>query len=140
MASGVVSMAQMPPSVVYSVSGPSSSSPHILPKHAAPPSAVLHSQPHPERHVDRHLPPDRSADRQSDSQVDILAHSERQTTASNSNSSAAPPSGSAVSTRSCSPPLQIQAPGRTASSVHDTVRKPNLVCKTSHFLVNRQHT
>uniref|UniRef100_A0A087YE53 Protein capicua homolog n=1 Tax=Poecilia formosa TaxID=48698 RepID=A0A087YE53_POEFO len=122
MATGVVSMAPVPPSVVYSVSNPSSASPHILPKHTTAPSTVmqLHPPPHPDRQADRHLPPDRSTDRQPDRQVDILAHSdrqvERQNISSNSNSSSAPPSGSAVSIRPSSPPLQIQAPGRTASS------------------------
>lgn len=131
MATGVVSMAPVPPSVVYSVSNPSSASPHILPKHTTAPSTVmqLHLPPHPDRQADRHLPPDRSADRQSDRQpdrqVDILAHSdrqvERQNISYNSNSSAAPPSGSAASIRPSSPPLQIQAPGRTASSFSDEI-------------------
>ncbi|MEQ2305826.1 hypothetical protein AMECASPLE_001909 [Ameca splendens] len=140
MATGVVSIAPVPPSVVYSVSSPSSASPHILPKHTTTPSTVthLHPQPHPDRPADRHLPPDRSADRQSDKQpdrqVDILAHSdrqvERQTTASNSNSSAAPPSGSAVSIRPCSPSLQIQAPGSTPKLPQLPVRLPQKVKAT----------
>lgn len=124
MATGLVSMAPVPPSVVYSAS---SASPHILPKHTSAPSAIthLHPQPHPDRQVERHPPPDRSAERQSDRQTDVLAHSdrqvERQTAAGNSNSPAAPPSGAAVSVRPCSPPLQIQAPGRTARSTqHQT--------------------
>ncbi|PWA24943.1 hypothetical protein CCH79_00015430 [Gambusia affinis] len=134
MATGVVSMAPVPPSVVYS--NPSSASPHILPKHTTAPSAVmqLHLPPHPDRQADRHLPPDRSAERQSDRQVDILAHSdrqvERQNMSSNSNSSAAPPGGSAASIRPSSPPLQIQAPGSTPKLPHLPVRLPQKVKAT----------
>jgi len=96
MATGVVSMAAVPPSVVYSVSSTSNSSPHILPKHITP-TVVTH--PHPDRSADRHLP-DRHADRQAELQT------------ISSSSSAAPPTGSVVSIRPCSP-LQIQAPGMT---------------------------
>ncbi|XP_054904106.1 protein capicua homolog isoform X4 [Poeciliopsis prolifica] len=142
MATGVVSMAPVPPSVVYSVSNPSSASPHILPKHTTAPSTVmqLHPPPHPDRQADRHLPPDRSADRQSDRQpdrqpdrqVDILAHSDRQVERQNvsSNSSVAPPSGSAASIRPSSPPLQIQAPGSTPRLPHLPVRLPQKVKAT----------
>ncbi|XP_014824914.1 PREDICTED: protein capicua homolog isoform X3 [Poecilia mexicana] len=137
MATGVVSMAPVPPSVVYSVSNPSSASPHILPKHTTAPSTVMQLHP-PDRQADRHLPPDRSTDRQSDRQpdrqVDILAHSdrqvERQNMSSNSNSSSAPPSGSAVSIRPSSPPLQIQAPGSTPKLPHLPVRLPQKVKAT----------
>ncbi|XP_030605178.1 protein capicua homolog isoform X2 [Archocentrus centrarchus] len=121
MATGVVSMAAVPPSVVYSVSSPSSASPHILPKHTATSSIITH--PHPDRQTDRHLPLDRPADRQTDRQTErqaeLLTHSERQlerqtqTSSSNSSSSAAPPSGSAGSIRPCSPSLQIQTSGST---------------------------
>ncbi|KAM4581483.1 protein capicua homolog isoform 3-T4 [Odontesthes bonariensis] len=99
MATGVVSMAAVTPSVVYSVSSASNSSPHILPKHITP-TVVTH--PHHDRSADRHLPPDRSADRHADRQAELQTIS--------SGSSAAPPSGSVVSIRPCSP-LQIQAPG-----------------------------
>lgn len=121
MATGVVSMAAVPPSVVYSVSSPSSASPHILPKHTATPSIITH--PHPDRQTDRHLPPDRPADRQTDRQTErqaeLLTHSERQLERQTqpSSSSAAPPSGSAGSIRPCSPSLQIQTPGTTAPTV-----------------------
>lgn len=116
MATGVVSMAAVPPSVVYSVSSPAS--PHILPKHTITPTGVTlpHPQPHPDRQLDRHPPPDRPADRsndrQSDRQAEVLTHSDRQTTISIS-SSTAPSGGSAVSIRPCSPPIHIQPPGMT---------------------------
>lgn len=119
MATGVVSMAAVPPSVVYSVSSPASTSPHILPKHTTTPAGVTlpHPQPHPDRQVDRHPPPDRLADRSNDRQAEVLTHSdrqiERQTTISISSSSTAPSGGSAVSIRPCSPPIHIQAPGMT---------------------------
>lgn len=116
MATGVVSMTAVPPSVVYSVSSPSSASPHILPKHTATPAAVAH--PHPERQADRHLPLDRPADRQAERQTELLTHAERQLERQmqtcSSSGSLAPPSGPAVSIRPCSPPLQIQTPGAPA--------------------------
>lgn len=121
MATGVVSMTAVPPSVVYSVSSPSSASPHILPKHTGCPAMLTH--PHSDRQADRHLPVDRPADRQTDRpakrQTELLIHSDRQlerqtqTSSSSSSSSVAPPSGPAVSIRPCSPQLQIQTPGAT---------------------------
>uniref|UniRef100_A0AAX7V3A8 Protein capicua homolog n=1 Tax=Astatotilapia calliptera TaxID=8154 RepID=A0AAX7V3A8_ASTCA len=137
MATGVVSMAAVPPSVVYSVSSPSSASPHILPKHTATPSIITH--PHPDRQTDRHLPPDRPADRQTDRQTErqaeLLTHSERQLERQTqpSSSSAAPPSGSAGSIRPCSPSLQIQTPGSTPGTPKLTllpVRVPQKVKAT----------
>uniref|UniRef100_A0A1A7YA83 Protein capicua homolog n=1 Tax=Iconisemion striatum TaxID=60296 RepID=A0A1A7YA83_9TELE len=140
MATGVVSLAAVPPSVVYSVSSPSSASPHILPKHTVTPTGALlpHPQPHLERQADRHLLPDRSADRQndrqSDRQAEVLAHAdrqmERQTTTSGSIGSAAPPSGSALSIRPCSPPIQIQPPGSTPKLSQLPVRVPQKVKAT----------
>ncbi|CAB1450640.1 unnamed protein product [Pleuronectes platessa] len=117
MATGVVSMTALPPSVVYSVSSTSSASPPILPKHIASPSTITH--PHPDRQADRHLPPDRPAerhaDRQAERQAEVLTHAERQLErqmqTSSHSCSVAPPSGSAVSNRPCSPSLQIQIPG-----------------------------
>lgn len=118
MATGVVSMTAVPPSVVYSISGPSTVSSHILSKHTVTPSTITHShpQPQPDRQADRHPPPDRPPDRQTDrpagGQTELMTHSdrhlERQTSASVS--SVAPSGGSVVSTRSCSP-LPIQTPG-----------------------------
>uniref|UniRef100_A0A668AC69 Protein capicua homolog n=1 Tax=Myripristis murdjan TaxID=586833 RepID=A0A668AC69_9TELE len=109
MATGVVSMTAVPPSVVYSVSSPSSVSPHSLPKHTAASSSIAHThpQPHLDRQADRHLsqdrPADRQADRQTDRQTELLTpqdrHLERQTQVSSTSSSVAPPSGSAVSIR-----------------------------------------
>ncbi|CAN9513769.1 unnamed protein product [Ophioblennius macclurei] len=119
MATGVVSMAAVPPSVVYSVSSPSSASPHILPKHAATtPIAITHPHPHPHPHSH----PQPHADRQTDRPSELLTHADRQlerqaqtaaaAAASSSSSSVAPPSGSVVSLRPCSP-LQMQTPGST---------------------------
>ncbi|XP_070823584.1 protein capicua homolog isoform X3 [Chaetodon trifascialis] len=143
MATGVVSMTAVPPSVVYSVSSPSSASPHILSKHTATPTTITHPHPqlHLDRHADRHLPPDRPADRQTDRQAerqtDQLMHldrqSERQAQTSSSSSSVAPPSGTAVSMRPCSPPLQIQTPGSTPGTPKLTqlpVRTPQKVKAT----------
>uniref|UniRef100_A0A1A8HAI5 Protein capicua homolog n=1 Tax=Nothobranchius korthausae TaxID=1143690 RepID=A0A1A8HAI5_9TELE len=136
MATGVVSLAAVPSSVVYSVSSPSSASPHILPKHTMTPTGALlpHPQPHPERQADRHLLPDRSADRQNDRQAEALAHAdrqmERQTTTSGSISSAAPSSGVAVSIRPCSPPIQIQPPGSTPKLSQLPARVPQKVKAT----------
>uniref|UniRef100_A0A7N6ANS0 Protein capicua homolog n=1 Tax=Anabas testudineus TaxID=64144 RepID=A0A7N6ANS0_ANATE len=139
MATGAVSMTAVPPSVVYSVSSPSSASPHILPKHTATPATIAH--PHPDRQAERHLPADRPADRQTDRQAErqteLLTHSdrqlERQTQTSSSSSSVAPPSGSAVSIRPCSPPPQIQTPGSTPGTPKLTqlpVRAPQKVKAT----------
>ncbi|XP_035018449.2 protein capicua homolog isoform X2 [Hippoglossus stenolepis] len=139
MAMGVVSMTAMPPSVVYSVSSPSSASPHILPKHIASPVTITH--PHPDRQADRHLPPDRpaerQADRQAERQAELLTHAdrqlERQMQTSSHSSSVAPPSGSAVSIRPCSPSLQIQIPGSipgTSKLTQLPVRAPQKVKAT----------
>lgn len=114
-------MTAVPPSVVYSVSSPSSASPHILSKYTATPTTVTHIHPqlHLDRQADRHLPPDRPADRhtdrQTERQTELLMHLdrqlERQAQTSSSSSSVAPPSGSAGSMRPCSPPLQLQTTG-----------------------------
>ncbi|KAM6936133.1 protein capicua homolog isoform 2-T3 [Lycodopsis pacificus] len=136
MATGVVSMTAVPPSVVYSISSPSTVSPHILSKHTVSPSTITHPhpQPHPDRQADWHLPPDRPADRPAERQTELLTHSdrhlERQT--SGSCSSVAPPSGSAVSTRPCSP-LPIQTPGSAPGTPKLTqlpVRTPQKVKAT----------
>ncbi|KAK2844790.1 hypothetical protein Q5P01_011449 [Channa striata] len=111
MATCVVSMTAVPPSVVYSVSSPSSASTHILPKHTTL-TTITHS--HPDRQADQHLPPDRPAERQTDRQTELLTHSDRhleRQMQTSSSGSVAPPSGSAVSIRPCSPLLQIQTPG-----------------------------
>ncbi|XP_044064775.1 protein capicua homolog isoform X2 [Siniperca chuatsi] len=135
MATGVVSMTAVPPSVVYSVSSPSSASPHILSKHTATPTTITHPHPqlHPDRQADRHLPLDRPADRQTDRQAErqteLLTHSDRQLERQSS-SSVAPPSGSAVSIRPCSPPLPIQTPGSTPKLTQLPVRTPQKVKAT----------
>ncbi|XP_026173202.1 protein capicua homolog isoform X3 [Mastacembelus armatus] len=133
MATGVVSMTAVPPSVVYSVSSPSSSSPHILPKHTATSSSVVH--PHPDRQADR--PADGQIDRVAERQTELLTYSdrqlERQMQTSSSSCSVAPPSGSAVSLRPCSPPHQIQTPGSTPGTPKLTplpVRTPQKVKAT----------
>ncbi|XP_076008721.1 protein capicua homolog isoform X2 [Genypterus blacodes] len=143
MATGVVSMAAVAPSVVYSVSSPSSASPHILPKHTALTTTITHThqQSHPDRLTDRHLPQDRPAnrqtDRQTERQTELLTHSDRhldrQTQALSSSSSVAPPSGSVVSVRPCSPPLTVHtlgsAPG-TPKLAQLPVRTPQKVKAT----------
>ncbi|CAF90910.1 unnamed protein product, partial [Tetraodon nigroviridis] len=74
MATGVVSMTAVPPSVVHSVSGPANAPPHILTKHTA--AAVTHAHPPlqadpaTERHVDR--PAERQTDRQTERQAEML--------------------------------------------------------------------
>nr|XP_046255070.1 protein capicua homolog isoform X3 [Scatophagus argus] len=143
MATGVVSMTAVPPSVVYSVSSPSSASPHILSKHTAISTTVSHPHPHHhlDRQADRHLladrPADRQTERQAERQTELLMHSdrhlERQAQTSSSSGSVAPPSGSAVSIRPCSPPLQIQTPGSTPGTPKLTqlpVRTPQKVKAT----------
>lgn len=137
MATGVVSMTAVPPSVVYSVSSPSSSSPHILPKHTATLATITH--PHLDRQPDRHLPADRPTDRQAGGQKELLTQSdrqlerqdrqlERQGQTSTSSSSVAPPCGSAVSLKPCSPPLQIQPPG-AASCIFVVTLHCCYICK-----------
>lgn len=121
MATGVVSMTAVPPSVVYSLSSPSSASPHILSKHTTTSTTVMHPQVHLDRQADRHLPLDRPTDRQTDRQperqTDMVMHLDRQserqaqTSSSSSSSSVAPLSGSAGPLQPVSPPLQIQTPG-----------------------------
>lgn len=117
MATGVVSMTAVPPSVVHSVSSPSSASPHILSKHTAAATHALpplHLDRPAERHTDR--PADRQADRQTERQAEMLMQLDRQlerqgqTSSSSSSSSVAPPSGSTVSIRPNSP-LPVQTSG-----------------------------
>ncbi|XP_061145089.1 protein capicua homolog isoform X2 [Syngnathus typhle] len=104
MATGVVSMAAVPPSPgVYSVSSLSSVSSHVMPKPTAPPAAVSVPQLHPERR----LPADRAGERQPESQTEAPMQPEDQRPQSTmSGSSVVPPGGPAAN--SCSPPLQIQ--------------------------------
>lgn len=86
------------------VSSPCSTSPHILPKHT--PMSITVTPPHGER--------DRPSDRPLERQAEVLTHleqpSERQPQPSSvSSSTVAPPSGSAIPMRPCSPQMQIQA-------------------------------
>lgn len=145
MATGLVSMAAVPPSVVYSVSSPSSASPHILSKHTATATTVTHahSQLHLDRQADRHLPLDRPGERQSDRlaerQTEMVMHSDRQSerqaqTPSSSNSSVALPSGSAVSIRTSSPPIPIQTSG-TFSINYFIYKVTDLNCFVGIFFV-----
>lgn len=138
MATGVLSMTAAPPSVVYSVSSPSSTSPHILPKHTHTSTTVTH--PHPDRLLDRHLPPDRPPERQSDRpqrHTEMLTHLdrqlERQPQPSSISSTVAPPSGSNIPIKPCSPQLQIQTSVSTAGTPKLTqlpVRTPQKVKAT----------
>ncbi|KAM9798037.1 protein capicua homolog [Neosynchiropus ocellatus] len=124
MATCVVSVAAVPPSVVYSVSSPSSASHHILPKHTTTPVTVPHA------HTDRSLPTDRSAERQPDLSDRQL---ERQSQTSSSGGVVAPPSGQIMSARSSSPQPQIQIPVSTPGTPKLTqlpVRTPQKVKAT----------
>ncbi|CAB1333966.1 unnamed protein product, partial [Coregonus sp. 'balchen'] len=155
MATGVVSMATIPPSMVYTVSSPSSLSSHILSKHTFAPTTHTHThtQPQSDRQTDRHTgerPTDRTshsqsekaADRQAETQAELQAYgqtdrptltqadrqTERQAQAFNKSSSlVAPPSGYSLSLRPCSPPL----PSRTSTgSAPGTPKLPQLPART----------
>uniref|UniRef100_A0A8C5EJW0 Protein capicua homolog n=1 Tax=Gouania willdenowi TaxID=441366 RepID=A0A8C5EJW0_GOUWI len=89
MGTGVVSMAAVPSSVVYSVSSPSSTSPHILPKQMTAASAAV-TLPFPLPH------PNRAVDRQAETLTLLDRQQERQIHTQTTISSAAPPSGSVV--------------------------------------------
>lgn len=125
-------MATGPPSMVYTVSSSSSLSTHILPKHTFAPTTHTHThtQLQSDRQTDRHAgerPTDRtshsqSAETQPELQVygqtdrPTLTQADRQTerqaqTFNKSSSLVAPPSGSSLSLRPCSPPL----PSHTSS-------------------------
>ncbi|KAK6326698.1 hypothetical protein J4Q44_G00023430 [Coregonus suidteri] len=153
MATGVVSMATIPPSMVYTVSSPSSLSSHILSKHTFAPTTHTHTQPQSDRQTDRHAgerPTDRTshsqsekaADRQAETQAELQAYgqtdrptltqadrqTEKQAQAFNKSSSlVAPPSGYSLSLRPCSPPL----PSRTSTgSAPGTPKLPQLPART----------
>lgn len=119
MATGVVSMTGVPPSVVYSLSSPSSASPHILSKHTASSTttttaaaAMVHPQQlHLDRQPDRLLPPNRAAERQADTAMHLDRPPERQSQNLSSGNPVAPPSGPVGSLQPISPPMQIQASG-----------------------------
>ncbi|XP_059920104.1 protein capicua homolog isoform X1 [Gadus macrocephalus] len=103
---GVVSMATMPPSMVYSVSNPSGGSMHILSKHTVgPPTTITHTHTLSYAHLDR----------QAERHADLLGQQdramERPATIKTPCSSAGSASGPAVSMRACSPPLSIHPPG-----------------------------
>ncbi|KAL0172337.1 hypothetical protein M9458_032648, partial [Cirrhinus mrigala] len=109
LATGVVSMATVSPSVVYTVSSSSSLSPHILPKHTTTTSmtsVTSDRQGNVSAHAERQLLQERTLDRQhTDSQVytqRFLYYSR-----TNSFSSVVPPPGTSV-------PLQPGSPAQTA--------------------------
>ncbi|KAI2655335.1 hypothetical protein H4Q32_017714 [Labeo rohita] len=126
LATGVVSMATVSPSVVYTVSSSSSLSPHILPKHTTTTSmtsVTSDRQGNVSAHAERQLHQERTLDRQHmDSQV-YTQSSERQTEkvallqpdkqfqipSKSSSSSVAPPPGTSV-------PLQPGSPAQTSHS------------------------
>ncbi|RXN39357.1 capicua -like protein [Labeo rohita] len=134
LATGVVSMATVSPSVVYTVSSSSSLSPHILPKHTTTTSmtsVTSDRQGNVSAHAERQLHQERTLDRQHmDSQV-YTQSSERQTEkvallqpdkqfqipSKSSSSSVAPPPGTSV-------PLQ---PGSPAQTSHSGTRNFNIV-------------
>uniref|UniRef100_A0A673IIA0 Protein capicua homolog n=2 Tax=Sinocyclocheilus rhinocerous TaxID=307959 RepID=A0A673IIA0_9TELE len=126
LATGVVSMATVSPSVVYTVSSSSSLCPHILPKHTTTTSmtsVTSDRQGNVSTHSERQLHQERTLDRQhTDSQV-YMQSSERQTEkvsliqldkpfqvpSKSSSSSVAPPPGTSV-------PLQPGSPAQTCHS------------------------
>ncbi|XP_067093832.1 protein capicua homolog isoform X2 [Osmerus mordax] len=137
LATGVVSMTTVPPSVVYTVSSASSMSPHILPKHS--PAPHPHTQPPADRQTDRHLPPERPGDRQADRQphfqtdrqaerqTELQTHgqTDRQTSSKNHGSTAGSAAGS---TRPASPPPPAHTPG----SGPGTLKLPQHPVKPPH--------
>ncbi|XP_034030313.1 protein capicua homolog isoform X2 [Thalassophryne amazonica] len=129
MAAGVVSVTAGPPNVVYSVSSPSSASPHILPKHTPTPTTITHThlQQHPDRQADR--PADQQSDRQAERQADLLTHLDRrlERQMQTSSSSVVPPSGSLAVIRPCSPTPSVQIPG---GSVPGTPKLAQLPART----------
>lgn len=142
MATGVVSMTGVPPSVVYSLSTPSSASPHILSKHtttttttttaAAAAAAVVHPQQlHLDRQPDRLLPLDR-AERPTDTALHLDRPCERQPQNLSSGNSVVPPSGPAGSLQPISPPLQIQASGACFLFVCNLHSQIQIALKFSH--------
>ncbi|XP_028837479.1 protein capicua homolog isoform X2 [Denticeps clupeoides] len=147
LATGVVSVATVPPSVVYTVSSPSSLSPHILPKQSLATLAPSlserqsHVLPHGERqaHLPLEKPSERQTDRQAERQTERLAdrqlethshmdrpsHSQTQVSAKASASSAVSSSGSAVPLLPSSPSL----PSHTGSAP-GTPKLPSLPART----------
>ncbi|XP_030641485.1 protein capicua homolog [Chanos chanos] len=92
LTTGVVSMATVPPSVVYTVSSPGSLSPHLLPKHTL--GTTTSSAPTPPGAADPQGPQDRATERAAEvySQAVPVSHSVSKT----SGSSATPPAGQTV--------------------------------------------
>ncbi|KAL2083846.1 hypothetical protein ACEWY4_019364 [Coilia grayii] len=141
LATGVVSMATVPPSVVYSVATPPSLSPQVLAKHThTPPPPHTHSH----THSHTHTPPERQTDRQPElciQQTDRLTDrlTDRPPLLPSQGPSkspacpSAPPSGPAVSVRPVSPPAHthtgsapgtpklVSLPARTPQKVKATV-------------------
>ncbi|KAI1886239.1 hypothetical protein AGOR_G00211940 [Albula goreensis] len=121
LATGVVSMTTVPPSVVYTVSSPSAVSPHSLPKHTI---AHTVAQSQPERppplplHLPQERPPHSQAERPAEpqvftSQADKQPHSQPQPVSKPSGSASVVASGGqAASLRANSPPL----PSHTGSA------------------------
>lgn len=119
LATGVVSMATVSPSVVYTVSSPSSLSPHILPKHTTTTSVTsvtsdrqgnVPSNSERQSHQDRHHPDSiypQSSDRQAEN-VSLSQMEKSFQIPTKSISSSAPPPGTSV-------PLQ---PGSPAPPSH----------------------
>ncbi|XP_066538725.1 protein capicua homolog isoform X2 [Hoplias malabaricus] len=112
LATGVVSAATVPPGVVYTVSSPSSLSPHILPKHTSSASSVTSTIPvtsdrqgHTPAHTERqevHVyaqTADRQMEKLSLSQTDRMPSA----VVKSSSSSTAPPSGTAMTLQPGSP-------------------------------------
>ncbi|KAL0985086.1 hypothetical protein UPYG_G00152730 [Umbra pygmaea] len=148
-----VTVATGPPSLVYTVSSPSSLSPHILPKHSVAHSTHTHAhtQPHADRHTDRHAgerPSDRlshgqsekSTDREPERQAMLQAYgqtdrppltladrqTERQSQTSSKSRSSSEPQSSSSTLRPSSPPL----PSHTSSGSAPSTPKLQLPART----------
>nr|XP_023665706.1 protein capicua homolog isoform X2 [Paramormyrops kingsleyae] len=122
LATGVVSVAAVPPSVVYTVSSPSTLSPHILPKHTQPHAdrtgahagAERQGHPQPDRHTDVQVYSqlDRPPRAQAHSPLERQPHS--QSSSKLSGSTVQTSSGSGASLRASSPSVPLHtgsAPG-----------------------------
>ncbi|XP_029593357.1 protein capicua homolog isoform X1 [Salmo trutta] len=157
MATGVVSMAAVPPNMVYTVSSSSSLSTHILPKHTfAPATPTTHTHTHTQlqsdRQTDRHAgerPTDRTshsqsekaADRQAETQPELQAYgqtdrptltqadrqTERQAQTFNKSSSLVVPPSGSSLSLR---PCSPPLPSHTSSSTPDTPKLPQLPVRT----------
>ncbi|XP_072316208.1 protein capicua homolog isoform X2 [Eucyclogobius newberryi] len=107
MATGVVSMTSAPPGVV---SCPFSTSSHILAKHT--PTSITVTPPP----ADRDRGPDGQSEWPPERQAEVLTPLDQQSQSSCVSSTIAPPSGSTIPIRPCSPQLHIQTSAGTTGT------------------------